>query len=285
MYDNILYHIYSPANTMPRTVTFDTNTLADVISLETSQHPSDPADAARVRAAIQSGKIQGVFCETLITLEGIKNAGRSAVFGSTSTKAGHRHEFVSGRNGVTYIDLCVEQTARRALDQRQADRFLAAFGLGMKLLGAPRIAMVRVDNPDGERYVVETNEAELTRRLQRQYDVTSALEARGLGCAQAQRIALEIQTEVCGDGSFLLYLGLPRNPAEQKKINRAIAEWSDGDSIAAHYGYGIDLFCSQDFGKNASGASILDDNNRKWLSGAYGIRLVTLAELADMVTI
>lgn len=283
MYDNILYHIYSPVTTMPLTVTFDTNTLADVISPETSQHPSDPADAARVRTAIQSGKIQGVFCETLITLEGIKNVDRSAVFVSTSTKAGHRHETAPDGNGVTYINLCVEQTARRALDQRQADRFLAAFGLGMKLLGAPRVAMVRVDNPDGERYVVETNEAELTRRLQRQYDVTSAIETRGLGCAQAQRIALEIQSEVGGDGSFLFYLGLPRNPAEQKKMNRTIAEWSDGDSIAAHYGYGIDLFCSRDFGKNASGASILDDNNRKWLGDTYGIRFVTLAYLLSLL--
>ena len=143
---------------MPLTVTFDTNTLADVISSETSQDPTDPADAARVRAAIQSGKIQGVICETLITLEGVKNADRSAVFGSTSTKARNRHETAPDGNWVTYIDLCVEQTARRALDQRHADRFLAAFGLGMKLLGVPRIAMVGVDNPDGERYLVFCHE-------------------------------------------------------------------------------------------------------------------------------
>jgi hypothetical protein len=267
---------------MPLTVTFDTNTLADVISPETSQDPTDPADAARVRAAIQSGKIQGVICETLITLEGVKNADRSAVFGSTSTKARNWHETAPDGNGVTYINLCVEQSARRALDQRQADRFLAAFGLGMKLLGVPRIAMVRVDDPDGNRYVVESNEAELTRRLQRQYDVTSAIEARGLGCTQAQRIALEIQTEVGGDGSFLSYLGRPRNPTEQKRINRAVAEWSDGDSIAAHYGYGIDRFCSRDFGQNAGKASVLHPDNRQWLSQSFGIQFVTLAELAEM---
>jgi len=46
----------------------------------------------------------------------------------------------------------------------------------------------------------------------------------------------------------------------------ALNEWADGDSVAAHYGYGIDLFCSEDFGKNPSGTSVLDNNNQKWLN-------------------
>ena len=70
---------------MPRTVTFDTNTLADVISPETSQHPSDLGRCSTGSCCGSNrARSQGVFCETLITLEGIKNADRSAVFGSTS---------------------------------------------------------------------------------------------------------------------------------------------------------------------------------------------------------
>lgn len=269
---------------MPLTVTFDTGDLADVVSPETSQAPTDPADAARVRAAIQLGEIQGVFCETLITLEGIKNVDRSAVFGSTSLNARYRHETAPDGNVITYIDTRAEQPARRALDQRQADRFSAAFALRMKLLAVfPRIARGKVDDPDGNRYIIP-DEAELVQCLERQYAMLSAIEARGLGCAQARQIALEIQTEVGGHSNFLFYLGRPRNPTEQEKINRAIAEWSDCDSIAAHYGYGIDLFCSRDFGQNAGKASVLHPDNRQWLSDTFGIRFVTLAALAEMVT-
>ena len=54
---------------MPLTVTFDTNALNDVLWPDKAQHPTDPADAARVRAAIQAGDIQGFFSETLVTLE------------------------------------------------------------------------------------------------------------------------------------------------------------------------------------------------------------------------
>ncbi|MGA3341714.1 MAG: hypothetical protein ABSD11_14060, partial [Methylocella sp.] len=160
----------------------------------------------------------------------------------------------------------------------------AAFNLGMKLLGAPRIAMARVDNPDGNRYVAESSEEELTERLTKYYDVASPVEARGLGCAQAQRTAREIHAEVGGNKSFLFYLGSPRNRAEQKRIKWAIAEWADGDSIAAHYGYGIDLFCTEDFGKNASEASVLGDESRAWLTQTFGIRFITLGQLAELMT-
>jgi hypothetical protein len=181
-------------------VTFDTNALADVVLPETSQRATGLSDGSRVRAAIQAGKIQGVFCEVLITLEGITNADRSAVFGSTEVNATYRHENAPDGSGVTYINSRVEQPGRRPLDRRQADRFLGAFALGMKLLGAPRLGMIRVDDPNGDRYADEPNEAELSNRLDRYHQVTEAIEVRGLGCAQAKFIAQGIQARIAATG-------------------------------------------------------------------------------------
>jgi hypothetical protein len=60
-------------------VTFDTNALSDVITPETSQRGAvGIASGKKVRAEIEAGHVQGFFCETLVTLEGIKNADRSA---------------------------------------------------------------------------------------------------------------------------------------------------------------------------------------------------------------
>jgi hypothetical protein len=141
-------------------VTFDTNTLADVVSPTTSQRPTGAADGATVRAAIESGVVQGFFCEALIILEGIKHADRSTVFGSPEANTHYQHGVAPDGNGVTVINICVAQPARRPLDQRQADRFLAAFGLGMKLLAATRIGMTRVDDPDGSHYVAEPDKGQ-----------------------------------------------------------------------------------------------------------------------------
>jgi hypothetical protein len=265
-------------------ITFDTNTWADVVSPSTSQRPTGAADGATVRAAIQAGALQGFFCEALIILEGIKNADRSDVFGSTTLNTQYQHDIAPDGNGVTFINIRPDQPARRPLDQRQADRFFAAFGLGMKLLGATRIGMARVDDPDSCRYVAEPDEAQLGRRLDRHLQAVTAIEARGLGCAQAQRIANEIRAEIGGYDPFISYLGRPRAAAEQHQVNRAIAEWADGDSVAAHYAYGNDIFCSEDFGKSASTPSVLDATNRAWLTQTFGIQFATLRELARMAS-
>jgi hypothetical protein len=73
--------------------------------------------------------------------------------------------------------------------------------------------------------------------------------------------------------------------AKPKAVTKAIAEWSDGDSIASHVGYGIDLYCSDDFGRNAGKRSIMTKENRAWISSAYGVVFVTLRELAEMIAL
>jgi hypothetical protein len=146
-------------------VTFDTNALSDVIAPETSQRGAlGTASGKKVRAAIEADHVQGFFCETLITLEGVKNADRSAVFASTTVDTTNRHRTAPDGNGVTYMNMRVEQPARKPLDQRQADRFQAAFALGMKLLlGAPIVGMHH--DPEGMRYLVaEPDEVALVQR-------------------------------------------------------------------------------------------------------------------------
>ena len=74
-----------------------------------------------------------------------------------------------------------------------------------------------------------------------------------------------------------------QDETERRKVQRAIKEWADADSIAAHVGYGIDLFCSEDMGKSTGGEpSVLDGSNRAWLTATFGIKFVTVAELAAM---
>jgi hypothetical protein len=74
-----------------------------------------------------------------------------------------------------------------------------------------------------------------------------------------------------------------RDIHEQRQVQRAIAEWADADSIAAHIGYGIDLFCTDDQGKAAGAPSIFDSENRAWLESTFGVKFVTLSQLAEMI--
>jgi hypothetical protein len=81
-------------------------------------------------------------------------------------------------------------------------------------------------------------------------------------------------------------LDRPNNAAESEEIDDGVAEWADEDALAAHYGYNNDYFCSEDFGRAAIarfGRSILDQNNRTWLTTTLGIQFVTIRQLANLL--
>jgi hypothetical protein len=72
-----------------------------------------------------------------------------------------------------------------------------------------------------------------------------------------------------------------RNAAERKKARSALNEWADGETLAAHVGYGNDLFCTDDRGGDLGARSVLHPDHRVWLSETHGVTFVTVAELAE----
>lgn len=262
-------------------VTFDTNTLDR--AARPKRFPKDPrqAEYVKVHDALAAGTITGYFSETLVTLEGIENKDRVEVLGSTRLESKMR---ATDENTIT-IDLSVQQD-RKPLPPEFPRRIQAAQKLGMRALRGPaRIGWVRVRDNDCKFFEPDESVLELSRRLDKANDVATAIGTRGLGYATAVRLGLQFSARdgVVGE-LWLQALLRAQDDAEGRKVQRAIAEWADADSIAAHVGYGIDLFCSEDKGKSTGGEpSVLDEPNRAWLTSTYGVKFVTLTELAAMV--
>jgi hypothetical protein len=259
-------------------VTFDTNTFDKVV--RPSVYPKDPKypEFVAVHEALKRGDILGFISETIITLEGIGKDQRAPVFGTTDLRS--RTEQVS--EDTFAVTLTPEQTARQPVHPKQAERFVAAFDLGFRLLGAPRIGMPRVE---GDFYVSEPPET-LTERLDRYFNILQAIEARGLGSPRVMAIANRWADRAAPNEPWYRLLGTAKDIYETREVARAIAEWSDADSIGAHYGYANDLFCTLDVaaGEGRRGdAAVLDANNREWLSSNFGIKFGTLRDLATLV--
>lgn len=64
---------------------------------------------------------------------------------------------------------------------------------------------------------------------------------------------------------------------------RIQGEWVDGDAIAAHYGFGIDYFCTNDQAKGAGTASVFHPDNLNRLSEQYGIKVVSPSQLLEII--
>lgn len=276
----MLTPMHRPCDLAPLTVTFDTNTLASVVAPETAQRGTGESGAI-VAAAMRARRIRGFFSETVITLEGIKNVDRADVFGKTRVVSDASS---TGKNNIT-LTVGVRHV-RNPLDPRSSARVRATLELGMRpLRTAARIGGYHLRDKDCELYEPDGGILELIRCMDKVNELTTEIARRGVGQAIAVERGLQFSQRdgVQKPELFLQGLGRAKGKAEEKRVAEAIREWADGDSVAAHYGFGMELFCSEDFRNNGAGRSVLDHDNRQWLNTNFGIEFVTLAELAQRV--
>lgn len=226
-------------------VTFDTNTLDPVTRPELAGPLR--VECTAVHAALESKRLGGFFCETLVTVEG------------------------GGRN-------------RQPTPLETAARVTRALDLGMRILSAPRVGGVRVDCPKGDLYVEDADESALALRLRRYESIATAIEKRGLGFARVSRMARRLARRASAPEGWTDSLNRATGPGEIRKVARAIAEWADGDSVAAHHGYANDLFCTEDRAGKAGRHSVLHPAHRNWLRRTYGVIFVNLSELAALLS-
>ena len=71
--------------------------------------------------------------------------------------------------------------------------------------------------------------------------------------------------------------------SEERSFAKAIAEWADGDTVSACYGYNIDVLCTADRAQNAGTDSIFSEANTERLKDEYRLTIKTPDELTSML--
>ncbi|MHB8704000.1 MAG: hypothetical protein ACYC8W_07685 [Candidatus Tyrphobacter sp.] len=268
------------------TVTFDTNTLAAVVSPETAQLENGSFGAI-VQTAVRDGRIRGFFCETVVTVEGIKNAERADVLGQSRIAVDVTSSEARQPGGAISLQFSVgPQHVQPPLDPRAEARVQRGLSLGMRpLRTAATFDRRPLDQKLYPTYEPVGGMPELTRCMDLVNEIWSEISGRGVGRAVAVKLGTDFtkRDKVQQPELWLQGLGRARDKAERNRVAEVCREWADGDSIAAHYGFGMQLFCSDDFATASSGRSVLDRENRKWLTEEYGVKFATLAELAEML--
>jgi len=247
------------------TVTFDTCSLDHIVK--------NRPNGTRVREAIKSGLIRPFYSETLVTLEGVQARQRRDILSKTRVVS----SFSSTSEQEIKITIGVEHP-RPPLHPKHARMIEEIEAIGMRALRAPaRIGGVRAKSGQVQFFEPHASVNELIECMDRVNALATEINRRGVGQSAAVALGLKfLSPEEIAKPTFW-YEGLRH--ATVKSVRQAIAEWADADSVAAHYGYGVDLFCTEDRG--LGGSSVLDDTNRSWLQRDYGIKFVSIAELAE----
>lgn len=284
---------------MPLRVTFDTNVLD--LACRPDRFPKNPRQAEMqvVHAALVSGGIEGFYSVTMLTIEGIMKSDRAAVFADTRItpqpeKQGIirnedlppaiREAIGDGDLETITFDMRVEQPKRKPLHPEVIARMKAAKALGVKVLRAvPRIGQFNITDPTGEYYLSRGDSDDRESWIRKIHEVAGEIEARGLGYEQVKQLGLKFG---CADPTATWYHALDKaaDIHEERAVHRAFSEWADGDSVASHIAYGLDIFCSADVGRSNATNSVLDAKHRSWLSETYGVKFMTFEELASTLS-
>lgn len=274
-------------------VTFDTNALD--LACRPERFPKDPRQPHlhEVRDALKDGKLKGFFPVTMLTLEGIQKTDRATVFSGTKLRKVDEKTGVAknadlpeeirrrvGGRDIPKIDvgLQVEQPDRKPLHPEVLARVAAARALGLRILRAPpRVAMFDLTDPDGS-YYEPIDKANLPLWQSRVSQVLRAIEARGVGGAQVKALGIALGV-TSPEKVWFAALDQAKDVHEKRAVERAFSEWADGDALATHIAYGIEVFCSADVGNSNSTHSVLDAPNRSWLTQTYGVQFMTFDDL------
>ena len=245
-------------------ITFDSNVWQRVIDEEDHHF-------VKIKDKIREGKIQAYICEIALDLEAIQRARRAELFENYEPRT--TVEDLPLENGQLGMSVCFgpNTEAHHGIPPRQRDRLLKARDLGFKVLGMTTDpGTVRTTEIPDDMYVRQDDIEEFWRYAELLANCSDFITR--LGCGQAAYN----QFEPVG-------LGSQRIPSEQEqRFSRAIAEWVDGDSLSAHYAAGNDFFCTDDRARNSGTRSIFHVENRTQLEKAFGIKIISSREAAQL---
>jgi len=217
--------------------------------------------------------------ETLATLEGIQKADRGQYFASVKPKVNFEEEEFP--DGTIKIGISMEpnNSLHPGLHAIVIRWRTEAIKLGARFMRCPRIGTPKPPQFIDSDYVPETDN-ERSDRQDRFSKILQTIDSKSVGISVAKRIGDNINVRLDAQQPWFANLDSPLDIHEERSVERAIGEWADGDTVAAHYAYRNDLLCSEDIAKSAAGNSIFEQSIRTEMAEEFGIKFVTINELA-----
>jgi hypothetical protein len=275
-------------------VTFDTQVWNRMVFPERYSDRPNYVALVKINGAVRCGRVRGFLCESFGTVESIKREDRARFHLQDVSKVQVTNKSHGPGLNCLSIDIQAQHSLHPGLTSEFEEELDEALAMGMKLLSAPYIGVAIPDrlrkNPD-----IYAPEVFATADYNERFgDVASTIAARGVGGGAFAALAKKLTERMDGprppessDREFLYRVYEYARTADRKKekaeIEKAFAESADGDLVAAHVAFGNDYLCSDDHGRSAIGASILDDDNRAWLNATYGTNILSAQQLADLL--
>jgi len=245
-------------------VTFDSNVWEQVVD---KVKRNGSSTYTMIYTHIVNKDIKPYFFEGLATLESIQKKDRKNFIKNyrptISIQVGDEEPIVK------------EGTPNPELSNYLKEIIPEALNIGFKFIRTPRIAGFGIA-PSSEHAATDENYP-LGERLDRTFSILRFIEGKGSGKAQLDNSIF------ANEGGGIVEKTKNDINISDKKYAKSIAEWVDGDALAAHYGYGIDYFCTNDQARGAGSNSVFHSSNLEVLKENYGVKVITPDELLSII--
>lgn len=258
-------------------VTLDSNVWEKMICPNHEEFQSDPKVSIykKLNKYLRFDQVQFVICSTVFSLESIRKGERQSFFSNYTPDirtTGNWDEKTHEMCFEITITIGPNDSSFPVLNEYLLQRGEIAFKSGFKLIQVPRVGMPVPS-------FAKPNILPLSNEQNETISVVCQLIEEQLhsGYFWIQKIFDKYDLP----DSFDSIRELPE--CEEKSIAKATAEWADGDSIAAHIGYGGDYFCTNDQGGNAGRNSVMHPENIAILASNFGLRVVCPEQLLEIL--
>ncbi len=171
-------------------------------------------------------------------------------------------EEVSSKNGANAPE--ISEYLKRVIPQ--------ALEMGFRFTALPRIGAPKLNLSD--KYWAPSNKYSDKERLKRSFECARFIESLGAGKGK-------LMNELGAQNGGLVPHTKNDNSITVKNYSKAVSEWTDGDALAASYGYGIDYFCTNDRASGAGSTSIFHASNLQQLEQKFPVNVVSPEELVQ----
>ncbi len=252
-------------------VTFDTNVWRRVVEIE-----ADSRDEYReLRRKIENKNIEPFICEIALGLESISRKERPEFWKSYIPKMEMSGSFENNQySGV--FSISPDTSKHPGVHPILQRKLVEAQKLGFKILRMTNFGTVRCPDIPDNMYTA-FSESNFWEYCERVAQCSDYIASNGWGRAQYE--ILKNEYNLVGLSVIDCLSKVP--PEKSKAFCDAIAEWVDGDSIAVHFGYSNEYFCTEDRGKGAGKGSVFYEENLAGLKQVFGLKIVSMSELIE----
>lgn len=262
-------------------VTFDKNTYEFVVDPEkaSNQMTTIERDCFKtINKSIIDGRIIPYISESILTIETINSKDRKSVFSrrdritvTTKTKTASKNNFVTEVNISSNTDAYPENNDHYQIYLPKAIK------LGFKIL--PIFRFGKIVNPMIKKSWYYIPKSKHNFDIPFKFStIVDMIEEKGYGFSVVKKL---LGIDENDNQSWINYLYCYKG--SDKLLSKAIAEWSDADSIAIHIACDINLFCTNDGSTRNKANSVFSTEMKSILTDEYKIIFVTPIQLSEML--